>query len=279
MTRFTTAPARVSQIVLMKSGPAFCRTAAGDFLRCDGRLYDTTVGCYQLLYRSIGVNYGGATTSGKQFFAVPHMAAPGPDSAWYICYRAAPQPVDREPAAHGRASLGSRVDAHAAPRRGPLASLGVRLKLSPFAVMFGMRERLVELRRRWQPQFQRLQRLLDPGWAQPRVAGGPARAGLVFADDSRRGPQSRPADSGRIETAPHDPAAGEIVLMASGAVPLGMLPCDGRSLSVAAYPALYAAIGNQHGTGSSPQTFNIPLMTPTLKAVSGGVNPVYCIVT
>jgi microcystin-dependent protein len=53
-----------------------------------------------------------------------------------------------------------------------------------------------------------------------------------------------------------EPYIGEITLMASGTIPQGWLPCDGRSLPVNSYSALYSLIGNTYGGNAT--SFNIP---------------------
>lgn len=50
---------------------------------------------------------------------------------------------------------------------------------------------------------------------------------------------------------------GVIVPFAGGVLPDAWLPCDGRSLAISDYPALYAAIGNVWGSVDSDH-FNIP---------------------
>jgi len=54
-----------------------------------------------------------------------------------------------------------------------------------------------------------------------------------------------------------DPYVGEIRPFAFGFAPLGWLACNGQSVSVAQYQALYAVIGNIYG-GTPNQTFNLP---------------------
>lgn len=49
---------------------------------------------------------------------------------------------------------------------------------------------------------------------------------------------------------------GDIKCSASPNVPDGWLPCDGRTLSRADYPGLFAAIGVRYGAGDG--TFNLP---------------------
>jgi len=43
-------------------------------------------------------------------------------------------------------------------------------------------------------------------------------------------------------------------------VPAGWLLCDGKAHSRTAYPALYAAIGSEYGSGDGATTFNVPNM-------------------
>jgi microcystin-dependent protein len=64
---------------------------------------------------------------------------------------------------------------------------------------------------------------------------------------------------------------GAIVPFAGGILPLGWLPCDGRSLLISDYEALYAAIGTVWGSADSSH-FNIPdLRGKTL--IGQGTNP------
>lgn len=51
--------------------------------------------------------------------------------------------------------------------------------------------------------------------------------------------------------------AGEVCMFAMGTMPAGFIPCDGRSLSRAAYPRLFTAIGTLYGSVDST-TFNVP---------------------
>lgn len=50
---------------------------------------------------------------------------------------------------------------------------------------------------------------------------------------------------------------GEIRLLASTVVPSGWMPCDGRTLPIAQYPALFDLIGATFG-GDGQQTFALP---------------------
>lgn len=51
--------------------------------------------------------------------------------------------------------------------------------------------------------------------------------------------------------------AGEVCMFAMGTMPAGFIPCDGRSLSRAAYPRLFAAIGTLYGAVDA-SSFNVP---------------------
>ena len=54
-----------------------------------------------------------------------------------------------------------------------------------------------------------------------------------------------------------EPFLGEIRLFAFPRIPNGWVPCNGQSLSIATYSALYAVIGTTYG-GDGQQTFNAP---------------------
>lgn len=63
---------------------------------------------------------------------------------------------------------------------------------------------------------------------------------------------------------------GTIISFAGAAEPAGYLICDGRSVTVAAYPELYAAIGNNWGGDGT--NFNLPdLRGQFLRGQDGGV--------
>ena len=51
--------------------------------------------------------------------------------------------------------------------------------------------------------------------------------------------------------------AGEVCMFAMGTMPTGFIPCDGRSLSRAAYPRLFTAIGTLYGSVDA-NSFNVP---------------------
>ena len=51
--------------------------------------------------------------------------------------------------------------------------------------------------------------------------------------------------------------AGMVAAFAMATAPAGWIPCDGRSLSRAAYPRLFAAIGTLYGSADA-NTFNVP---------------------
>jgi microcystin-dependent protein len=54
-----------------------------------------------------------------------------------------------------------------------------------------------------------------------------------------------------------DPFVGEIRLFAFPRIPTGWFACDGSSVPIAQYEALYAVIGTVYG-GDGQQTFNLP---------------------
>jgi prepilin-type N-terminal cleavage/methylation domain-containing protein len=63
--------------------------------------------------------------------------------------------------------------------------------------------------------------------------------------------------------------AGSILPWASGALPKGYLWCNGQSLAVSSYPALFAAIGTIYG-GDGVNGFNLPdLRARTIVGVDG----------
>lgn len=51
---------------------------------------------------------------------------------------------------------------------------------------------------------------------------------------------------------------GEITLFAFDKLPDGWLPCDGRTLEINKYQALFALIGNQYGGSLQQSNFNLP---------------------
>jgi len=51
---------------------------------------------------------------------------------------------------------------------------------------------------------------------------------------------------------------GEITLFAFNQQPQGWLPCDGRTLQIQQYQALFSLIGVQYGGSMSQGTFNLP---------------------
>ena len=95
---FTDA-AYISQFVLLPlSSPSMGPTAAASsggaglqpMIRCDGRLLPSA--SYQLLYSLLGTSYGGNTTN----FAVPNIAQPAPNLAWFVSangYYPSPDPT------------------------------------------------------------------------------------------------------------------------------------------------------------------------------------------
>lgn len=55
-----------------------------------------------------------------------------------------------------------------------------------------------------------------------------------------------------------EPFIGEIRIFAGTYAPYGWLYCQGQSLSIAQYQALYAVIGNTYTPSPSPTAFNLP---------------------
>jgi microcystin-dependent protein len=53
------------------------------------------------------------------------------------------------------------------------------------------------------------------------------------------------------------PYIGQLLLVGFNFAPLGYLPCDGRSLSIGQYDALYSLLGTTYG-GDGVNTFNLP---------------------
>ncbi|HRC57314.1 MAG TPA: phage tail protein [Kofleriaceae bacterium] len=58
---------------------------------------------------------------------------------------------------------------------------------------------------------------------------------------------------------------GTILLVPYDFVPSGWAACDGASLQVSQYQALYSLLGNRFG-GTAPQTFALPNMLPSTPA-------------
>jgi hypothetical protein len=66
--------------------------------------------------------------------------------------------------------------------------------------------------------------------------------------------------------------AGQFAVFTAGRVPNGWMACQGQTLDVAKYPALFAAIGNAHG-GDGVTTFRLPDfrgVTPIVSDSSAG---------
>jgi len=70
-----------------------------------------------------------------------------------------------------------------------------------------------------------------------------------------------------------EPFIGEIQIFASSYVPRGWLMCDGTTLQISQYQALFAVIGNTYGGSSAARTFALP----NLNGVTGALpNRVVC---
>lgn len=67
-----------------------------------------------------------------------------------------------------------------------------------------------------------------------------------------------------------DPFIGEIRIFAIQYNPYGWLPCDGRTLSVQQFTALFALLGTQYG-GNGQNTFALPNLTNSLTTGIGMV--------
>lgn len=68
---------------------------------------------------------------------------------------------------------------------------------------------------------------------------------------------------------------GQIILAAftNNRTPSGLFPCDGRTLQISQYQALYAVIGPQFsGSGNGQTTFNLPNLTAPVPS-NGSSNP------
>lgn len=65
---------------------------------------------------------------------------------------------------------------------------------------------------------------------------------------------------------------GTVIAFAGPVAPEGWLPCDGRVIARAEYPALFTAIGTVHGDGDGASTFNLPDLQGRVVAghVAGG---------
>jgi len=56
---------------------------------------------------------------------------------------------------------------------------------------------------------------------------------------------------------PDEPTVGQIIMFAGGWTPSGYMPCDGRTLPIYEYTALYSLLGTYYG-GDGRTTFNLP---------------------
>lgn len=63
-----------------------------------------------------------------------------------------------------------------------------------------------------------------------------------------------------------DEYLGIIKLFAGTFVPRGYMECNGRSLVVQQYPALYSLLGGAFG-GNNTTIFNLPTLTPPIDGV------------
>jgi|ERR1041385_3574851 microcystin-dependent protein len=66
-----------------------------------------------------------------------------------------------------------------------------------------------------------------------------------------------------------EPFLGEIRIFATGAIPDGWLPCDGRSMPINRNQALFSLIGFEYG-GDQKTTFNLPDLRGAVPVHFGG---------
>ena len=63
---------------------------------------------------------------------------------------------------------------------------------------------------------------------------------------------------------------GQIILCAFGYAPQNFLACDGSTLAISEYQALYALLGNDFG-GNPGTSFNLPNLSGPTPSNSGGL--------
>lgn len=80
-------------------------------------------------------------------------------------------------------------------------------------------------------------------------------AGISFLAPFIKGEESK--QHGVTKTMGDGDYIGEIMMVAFDYAPMNYLPCDGRTLNIASYNALYALIGTRFG-GNGTTTFNLP---------------------
>jgi len=78
--------------------------------------------------------------------------------------------------------------------------------------------------------------------------------------------------SGRLDGTTAAPPIGSMTMFAgwTDRPPAGWLPCDGRALVRADYPALFSLLGTNYGAGNGTTTFNLPNMLGRFPVGSGG---------
>ena len=80
---------------------------------------------------------------------------------------------------------------------------------------------------------------------------------------------SRDQVSQRVSQNTRKIPAGTVMLWPSSTIPKGWLLCDGTAYDIAAYPALYAVIGNNYGSASP--TFLVPDMRTRIPYATGSI--------
>ncbi|MBL8179896.1 MAG: tail fiber protein [Bryobacterales bacterium] len=211
--------------------------APKDFVPCDGRLL--SIANYEGLFKVIGSQYGG---DGATNFAAPDLRSRAPrhvDSSNPIGVRSGVETVQlaldqipphthalqANPGTADSASIDGNVLAAGDPR-------GINAYAAPSATLDG----------------------LDP-LSVGETGGNGSHANLqpflamnyLIAWNGALGIND-PAD---------EPYIGEVRAFPWGATPSGWLPCDGRSLPIPAYAALYGLIGPTFG-GDGATSFNVP---------------------
>lgn len=80
---------------------------------------------------------------------------------------------------------------------------------------------------------------------------------------------SHPGHSGGDKPPSPDPHPVGTVVAVLGPVPDGWLACDGATVSRAAHPALFEAIGESFGAGDGTATFQLPTVKTALTTGKG----------